>query len=592
VDKVEPFATNERRRLAAIVAADLAEFSRLMGADESGTLAALRTRRAEVVDPAVAAHGGRIVKTIGDGLLLEFQSVVEAVQCALDVQEGMAQLARGVPADRQLAYRIGVHLGDVIVEGDDLFGEGINIAARLQTLAEPGGICLSQRAWEEVRDRLPYTFADGGERTLKNIARPVRVWHWPAVPAAPAPAAVPALALPDKPSIAVLPFDNMSGDPEQEYFADGIAEDLITELSRFRELFVIARNSTFVFKGKAVDVQEVGGRLGVRYVVEGSVRRTLTRVRVNAQLVEAATGRHVWAERYDRDLADIFAAQDDITLSIVSAIAPALGELERARARRAPCCNTSAWDAYQRGLWHIYRYSPKDHALARELFGHAIRIDPQFAPGHAGLAYVLFNEVVWGYVADVAGNLERARRAATRALALDPRDAFAHVVLGRVLTMGGDVEGALAECQRALELNPNLAVAHHGLAYALALAGRADDALASVDRAIRLSPYDALMHAFVSLRSGILVILGRHAEAIEAAHLAQRQPGHTAWALLHEASALANLGQLEAARAAIERARAMQPEVSMRWLRSLLRTAPGANTGAYFDGMRLAGLPE
>jgi adenylate cyclase len=284
-------AVADRRRLAAIVSADVAGFSRLMGDDESGTLASLKAHRAELIDPAIAADGGRLVNTAGDGLLLEFPSVVDATRCAVGVQEGVAVRNAGVPPERRLSFRIGIHVGDVIVEGDDLFGEGVNVAARVQALAAPGGISLSQRAYEDVRDRLPVGFADGGEHALKNIARPMRVWHWTGAGSTPAAAA---LALPDRPSIAVLPFDNMSGDPEQEYFADGIAEDLITELSRFRELFVIARNSTFVFKGAAVDIQDVARKLGVQYVVEGSVRRTGNRVRVSApRNHQAATGRHV-----------------------------------------------------------------------------------------------------------------------------------------------------------------------------------------------------------------------------------------------------------------------------------------------------------
>jgi tetratricopeptide (TPR) repeat protein len=347
-----------------------------------------------------------------------------------------------------------------------------------------------------------------------------------------------------------------------------------------------------VFKGVAVDIQEVGRRLGVRYVVEGSVRRAGQRVRVSAQLIEAASGRHVWAERYDRDLADIFAAQDDVTQAIVAAIAPAVGALERARARRAVCCSTGAWDIYQRGLWHVYRYSPKDLVIARDLFERAIATDPQFAPPHAGFAYAQFAEVIWGYVTDVAGNLERARRAASRAVALDPRDAFAHQVLGRVLLSSGQIADAQRECELALRLNPNLASAHYGLAYALVLTGRASEALASIERAVRLSPYDPLMHAFLTLKSAVLLVLGRQIEALDTARAAQRQPSSTAWAHLQEASALSNLGRLDEARGAVQRAIALQPDVSMRWIRTMLPAGPDANIDVYFDGLAKAGLPE
>ncbi len=556
-----------------------------MGIDESGTLAALNERRARLVDPAIAAHGGRIVKTMGDGLLLEFPSVVEAVRCALAIQEAMANANTGVPAERQLAFRIGVHVGDVIVDRDDIFGDGVNIAARLQAVAEVGGICLSERVYEEVRDRLPTAFADGGERTLKNIARPVHVRHWPGTAADVQPERSP-LALPDRPSIAVLPFDNMTSDPDQDYFADGIAEDLITALSRFRELFVIARNSTFVFKGKVADIKDVGRRLGVQYVVEGSLRRTGNRVRVTAQLIEAATGRHVWAERYDRELSDVFAAQDEVTEAIVAAIAPTVSHLERERVRacRSSCGNMGAWESYQRGLWHVYRYSPGDIAAAQERFAAAIGADPQFAPAHAGQAYALYVEALWGYAADVAANLQKARRLAERAVALDARDAFAHLVLGRVLMTSGEVRSALAECRLAVELNPNLAVAHFGLGYGLALAGRAEEGLGSVDRAIRLSPYDPLMHAFVTLKSGLLVLMGRFMDAVEAARDAQRLPNCTAWAHLHEASALANLGRLDEARSAMDKARALQPDISVRWVARLLPTEPDVDVEPVFRG--------
>ena len=583
----------EQRRLTAIVSADVVGYSRLMGRDESGTLAALRDRRRESIDPSIAAHGGRIVKTMGDGLLLEFPSVVEAVRCALEIQEAMARLNEAIPPDRRLTFRIGVHVGDVIVEGDDIFGDGVNVAARLQAIAEPGSICVSHQVYEEVRDRLALAFADGGERTLKNIARPIHVWHWAG--AAAGAGYVPAvLPLPDRPSIAVLPFDNMSSDRDEEYVADGIAEDLITALSRFRELFVIARNSTFVFKGKAVDVKEVGRRLGVQYVVEGSLRRTGNRVRVTAQLVEAATGRHVWAERYDRELSDVFAAQDEVTEAIVAAIAPAVSHLERERVRasRASCGSLGAWENYQRGLWHVYRYSPKDAVEAKKLFECAIAADPQFAPAYAGRAYALFVEAIWGFVPDVAANLLRARQSAERALALDTRDAFAHLVLGRVLATIGETAAGLAECGLAVDLNPNFAAAHYGLGFALSLAGRAGEALASVDRAIRLSPYDPLMHAFLTLRSGALIMLGRFAEAVEAAHDTQRQPNCTAWAYLQEASALANLGRLDQANAAMKKAYAMKPDISMRWVRALLPAEPGVAMDAYFEGMRRAGLRE
>jgi adenylate cyclase len=337
---------SEQRRLAAIVSADVAGYSRLMGRDESGTLAALKALRQEVVDPAIAKHGGRIVKTTGDGLLLEFPSVVNAVRCAFEVQQAMAAKIADVPEDRRITFRIGINIGDIIVDGDDIFGDGVNVAARLQEIAEPGGICISTRVHEDVRDRLDTVFDNGGVQTLKNIARPVQVWRWSAgtsVPSRPVSAPT-ALPLPDKPSIAVLPFQNMSGDPEQEYFADGMAEDIITALSRFKSLFVIARNSSFAYKGKSPDMRQVGRELGLRYVLEGSVRKAGNRLRITAQLIDATSGVHAWADRFEGSLEDAFALQDEVTVKAVAAIAPRVQRAEIERARRRPPGNTDAYD--------------------------------------------------------------------------------------------------------------------------------------------------------------------------------------------------------------------------------------------------------
>ena len=340
----------EQRRLAAIVSADVAGYSRLMGRDESGTLAALKALRQEVVDPAIASHGGRIVKTTGDGLLLEFPSVVNAVRCAVEVQTAMADRTAGIAEDRRIAFRIGINIGDIIVEGDDIFGDGVNVAARLQEIAPPGGICISSRVHEDVRDRLDTAFDDGGTQTLKNIARPVQVWRWQpgtAVPPKPAPAPT-ALPLPDKPSIAVLPFQNMSGDPEQEYFADGMVEDIITALSRFKSLFVIARNSSFTYKGKAVDIKQVGRELGVRYVLEGSVRKAANRLRIPASSSMPRRAAISGRTTSTASLEDVFELQDQVTSSVVGAIAPKLEQAEIERAMRKPTESLDAYDCYLR----------------------------------------------------------------------------------------------------------------------------------------------------------------------------------------------------------------------------------------------------
>ncbi len=375
-----------QRRLAAILSADVVGYSRLLGTDEAGTLARLKALRRDVIDPNIAGHSGRIVKLMGDGVLVEFGSAVDAVACAIEIQKHVPEHeAAGAGAD-SIRFRVGINVGDIIIDGDDILGDGVNIAARIEGVAAPGGISLSEDAWRQVQGKVATKFVDDGEHSLKNIARPVRVYRvelggeGTAQPAASAP------VLPDKPSIAVLPFANMSGDPEQEFFADGIAEDIITALSRYSSLFVIARNSSFSFKGRAVDVKQVGRELGVRYVLEGSLRKSGNRIRVTAQLVEAETGNHVWAERYDRDLADFFTVQDEITQATTIAIAPAIADAEQQRAMRKPPANLDAWGTYQRGMWHLSKASAEDNALAEKFFQRATELDPMFVGGYIGLA--------------------------------------------------------------------------------------------------------------------------------------------------------------------------------------------------------------
>src|SRR5215208_5804807 len=369
-----------QRRLAAILAADVVGFSRLMEADESGTMAALKVRRKDVLDPLVAKHQGRIFKTTGDGLLIEFASAVNAVQCAVELQQGMAVANSGKPEDRHIVLRIGVNLGDVMVEGSDLYGEGVNIAARLETIAEPGGILVSSTAHDHVRTKVKVGFKHMGVQALKNIAQPVRAYRVTGTPtieiAAPK-------SVSDKPSIAVLPFINMSGDPEQEYFSDGLTEDVITELSRFKNLLVIARNSSFTFKGQAVDVRKVASDLGVRYVLEGSVRKAGDRVRVTGQLIDATHGNHLWAERYDREIADIFELQDEITSRVIDSVSPQILLAEAARVRRKAPQSIEAWDLVMQALPYMWRMTTEDHSRAQDLLLEALAQDPEYAHAYA-----------------------------------------------------------------------------------------------------------------------------------------------------------------------------------------------------------------
>ncbi len=545
------------RRLAAILAADVVSYSRLMGIDEEGTLNQLRSIRAELIDPKITEHRGRIVKTTGDGLLVEFGSVVDGLRCATEWQCGMAERNAGTPDDR-IEFRIGINVGDVVVEDGDIFGDGVNVAARLEGLAEPGGICVSARVQEDAAGRLDLTFDDMGEQALKNIARPVRVYRVRATRATPnetTPKATPteiapALALPDKPSIVVLPFQNMSGDPEQEFFADGIAEDIITALSRYPSLFVIARNSSFSFKGRAIDVKRVGRELGVRYVLEGSVRKSGSHVRVTAQLVEAETGNHVWAERYDRDLADIFAVQDEITEATTIAIAPAVADAEQQRAMRKPPASLDAWGAFQRGMWHLSKASDEDNVLAGKLFQRAVDLDPMFAGGYVGLSAALSR---------AKGTQSEEEALARRAVVLDRSNAEAHARLALALLARGDHQGASSQAEQALDLCPNLAAAYGALGVALAYSGRPREGLAALKTCIRLDPRAPSLVNRLNQVALAHYFCRDYEATVEAAKRAMRSfpefPSPYRWL----AAALGELGQTAEAKEALEKAITVSP---------------------------------
>jgi len=489
-----------QRRLAAIVSADVVGYSRLMGADETGTLDALRSHRAELIDPLIAEHGGRIVKVMGDGLLLEFPSVVNATQCVIEIQHGMAERNEAIAEDRQITFRIGVNLGDIIIEEEDIFGDGVNVAARLQEIAAPGCVSISRRVHEDVRDRLDALFEDAGERTLKNIARPVQVWHW-------SPAGTPTASLResgaekglpslDRPSIAVLPFDNMSGDPEQEYFSDGISEDIITDLSKISALFVIARNSSFSYKGETVNIQRVSRDLGVRYVVEGSVRKAGNRARITAQLIDAHTGGHVWADRYDRELADIFAVQDEITSEIVAALHLVLLPGEAEIMAQAPTSDFQAYDFYLKGRQSFHSTTKAKFIEARQMFERAIECDPKFARAYCGLAdcgSLLYSE----YDGD-RKFLDGAMDAVTRAMDLQPNLAEAHASMGLALSgsmglalsMTGEIRNAEEEFAIAIELDPDLYEAHYYWARLCFEQANLSEAADHFEQAWRVSPRD------------------------------------------------------------------------------------------------------
>lgn len=582
-----------QRRLAAIIAADVVGYSKMMGQDEIGTLTRLKALRAEFLHPKIAEYGGRIVKTTGDGTLTEFPSAVDAVLHAVDVQRGMAERNADRPADQQVHIRLGINVGDIIIDQDDIYGDGVNVAARLEALAEPGGICVSARVYDYVRGRLDVAFDDLGRQAVKNIAEAVHVYRIRLSEGAAARAVeVPgSLPLPNKPSIAVLPFVNMSGDSEQEYFADGISEDLITALSRIRWFFVIARNSCFAYKGRSPDVREVARALGVAYVLEGSVRKAGNRVRITAQLIDGLSGNHVWAQRYDRDLEDIFAVQDEITATLVGAIEPELGRAERERAQANRPDDLRAWDLYQRGLWHTYKRTREDLAEAQRLFRQAIEIDPGMARAYAAAEEAFFFQYVGGYVENLAGTKADALRFAEKAVELDGQDAFNRYALGRVLTLVRRHDSAVFELRKAVELDPSFAQAHYALGMALATGGHPEDSLPHIDLAMRLSPQDPYFGQFLVRKAEACLFLGRLEEAIESAERSLREPNiqWSRWAIL--ATAQAHLGRMEDAKRSIEGLRTLRPDIDLAFARDYWPIADVDALNFLVDGLRKAGLP-
>ena len=580
------------RRLAAILAVDVAGYSRLMGADEEGTLADLKAIRRELSDPKIKEHHGRIVKTTGDGLLIEFASVVDAVRCAVEVQQGMTERNADVPNEKRIEFRIGINLGDVIRDGRDIYGNGVNIASRLETLAEPRAVFVSSTVYEHVRDRLSFTFEDLGEQQVKNIARPVRVYRVRPENTTPTPASGLALALPDKPSVAVLPFTNMSADPEQEFLADGIAEDVITALSRYPSLFVIARNSSFTYKGHPVDVKTVARELGVRYVLEGSLRKSGNRIRVTAQLVEAETGRHVWAERYDRDLADIFAVQDEITGAVTIAIAPAIADAEQQRALRKPPESLDAWAAYQRGLWHFSKFTADDNLVAQRFFQQAVDLDATFTGGYSGLAGAQF----WAAGVFGARSLLEVQKPvealARQAVALDSADPAARSWLGITLFLSGDLGGATDEIELALAISPNLALAHGMRGVTLIYSGRPKEGLAAIQESIRLDPRDPTRAFFLQNVAVGLYFSREYEAATEAANrtirLVPQYPNTYRWL----AAALGQLGRTAEAQEALQKAIAVAPAVFEMYVSQRAPWFRPEDHAHMLEGLRKAGMPE
>lgn len=566
------------RRLAAVLAADMVGFSRLMEVDEAGTLARLKTHRVELIDPAIAKNRGRIIKTTGDGMLVEFHSVVDAVLCAAEVQRRMARRNADVPPPRWIQFRIGINLGDVIVDQNDIFGDGVNVAARLETLAEPGGICVSGAVRDQVGDRLDgVQFDDLGEQSVKNIARPIRIFR---IRLAEGPASLPdgsnrALTPPGiskKPSIAVLPFANMSGDPEQEFFADGLTEDIITELSRFHDLLVISRNSTFVYKGKAVKVQDIGREFGVDYVIEGSVRKAGERVRVTVQLIDAETDRHIWAERYDRELRDIFAIQDEMTRAIVATLPGRVEAATHDRTKRKPTDNMPAYECVLAAKLLHHRSTRDDNAQAQTLLNRALAMDPNYAHAHAWKACVLGQCWIYGWCADREATFEQVASELEIALALDDNDADVHRILAALNLTRHDYEKATYHQERALALNPNydLVVVQQG--ELLTWLGLPEEGIDWIRKAMRLNPYHP--ERFWSHLGRAYYCAEKYAEAAEAFSRITR-PDYT-----HHAFLAATFAQMKNAIAAGAHAA------------EVLKREPGFSVAAYLATLHYKREPD
>jgi adenylate cyclase len=587
--------TDERtnRRLAAILAADVVGYSRLMGADEAGTLAALKRHRDTVFDPAVVAHNGRIVKLIGDGTIAEFGSVVDAVSCALAIQRS----AKTTDQDAEqptIVLRIGINLGDVIIEGNDIYGDGVNIAARLEPLADPGGICVSSIVNESVGNRIDARFQDGGDVSVKNIDRPIRIWKWNPDTMAPAtPRSRPVEPEPSvtTQSIAVLPFTNMSGDPEQEYFSDGISEDIITDLSKIADLTVIARNSSFAYKGRSVDVRVVGRELGVRSVLEGSIRRAGSRVRITAQLIDATTGGHLWAERYDRDLTDLFAVQDDVTRRIVDALKLTLSPAEKARLSATGTSNIEAYDISLRGRELMLGNTKNADTFeqSKACFLKAIELDPNYAQAYAGLSFAYMFDYQNRWSDDPDSSLPLSKRYAEQAIEKNPKEPLARVVGALAATFEGDLDRAESEIDKALSLNPNLATAYNVLGGIRTYSGRPLEAIPLIERAMRLDP--AHSQNYLHFLGTAYLIAGKY----ETAAVLMRQRivfvPETDFSRVALASALGHLGEIDEAQRIWRELKEINPKYSFSEHFSRLPFKRPEDMQRVAEGLTKAGLP-
>ena len=591
---------SETRKLAAILVADVVGYSRLAGADEDRILARLRALRSDLIDPTIAVHRGRIVKRTGDGSIIEFRSVVDAVRCAIEVQTGMVERNAGVPSNKRIEFRVGIHLGDVVEESDgDLMGDGVNIAARLEGIAAPGAICLSEDAYRQVKGRLALEVTDLGSTQLKNIAEPIRVYSLDVgQPAQTKPAPATALAKPAPPrlSIVVLPFANIGGDPEQEHFVDGVTESLTTDLSRIRGAYVVARNTAFTYKGKPLDVKTIGRELNVRYVLEGSVQGGGARMRVNVQLIDAETGNHLWAERFDKPLADLFDMQDEIVARLAGALNAELVAAEARRAEQAP--NPDSMDLYFQGLaWFNKGRTPDNVARARSFFDRALAADPGNVEALIGSARADLSEGAFFFVTDRKTALAAAETKVTKALSSVPDHALGHLVLGVVEIFIRRAAEGIAECEHALALDRNLAQAHAWIGFGKIYIGRAEETEAHVAEALRLSPRDTMAYTWMTIAGLAKLHLGSWEQAVSWCRRAIEANRNNPQTYFNLAAALAQLGRLDEARSAVKAGLALNPTLTISRLRAAWTAQSDdptylAQLEPILEGLRKAGVPE
>ncbi len=579
-----------KRKLTAILYADIAGYSRLTGDDEEGT----HRRVMEILDHAseqIKNDGGTVLRFAGDAILAEFSSAVTAVKCAVTIQNELNRRNQPLDDERKARIRIGINIGDVIEDRGEVYGDGVNLAARLEASAAEGGICISAAVFEQVQGKQEAVFIDGGEQRFKNIERPVRVYRWDPETARSVANEMKPSSASDKPSIAVLALTNMNRDPDLDFIGDGITEDLITALSKIRSFKVISRESTFSYKGSAIDVRQVAKELGVRFVLEGSVRKAGNRVRITVQLIDAETGHHVWAERYDREMEDIFDLQDEMVRVIASALEPELNAFERERAVSKPPENLDAWELYQRALWHMWTYETENIRTALDLFRQASAADPKFAPAHAYYAYCCYQFVILGTADDPGALLQDGMVAAKKALQCDDRDAISYFAIGRIHMMLGDHDASIAALRKSIELNPCFAQAYHGLAMALMLAGELAEAKQTTRQAVAMSPRDPMLWAFTIVHALNHILSEEHEDALEWANHTLQIPNATSyWPHAVKASALANLGRIDEARKSLALALQAKPDLSLEFLQENLPVKHAGGLDPYLDGLKKCGL--